>query len=140
MAQGRAPNTPSAHVREKRRRRRAEILHAALQAFRENGYHTTTLDDIAERLGVGKTALYHYFPDKESILYECHRESLGEIARMIEEAEACCERASEKLGYLIRACAGDDRDAGGRAAAVQPSGSASGTVRHGRGEEGCRAV
>jgi TetR/AcrR family transcriptional regulator len=102
MADGRAPNTPSPHIREKRRRRRAEILHAALQAFRENGYHTTTLDDIAERLGVRKTALYHYFPDKESILYECHRESLGEIARMIEEAEACCERASEKLAYLIR--------------------------------------
>jgi AcrR family transcriptional regulator len=102
MAHGRAPNTPSPHVREKRRRRRAEILHAALRAFRENGYHTTTLDDIAERLGVRKTALYHYFPDKESILYECHRESLGEIARMIEEAEGCCERASEKLAYLIR--------------------------------------
>jgi hypothetical protein len=40
MADGRAPNTPSPHVREKRRRRRAEILHAALRAFRENGYHT----------------------------------------------------------------------------------------------------
>ncbi len=102
MADGRAPNSPSLHIREKRRRRRAEILHAALQAFRENGYHTTTLDDIAERLGVRKTALYHYFADKESILYECHRESLGEIARMIEDAEGCCECASEKLAYLIR--------------------------------------
>jgi TetR/AcrR family transcriptional regulator len=102
MAHGRAPNTPSPYVREKRRRRRAEILHAALRAFRENGYHTTTLDDIAERLGVRKTALYHYFPDKESILYECHRESLGEIARMIEEAAASYERAGEKLAYLIR--------------------------------------
>ncbi|UCC73622.1 MAG: TetR family transcriptional regulator [Gemmatimonadota bacterium] len=102
MAHGRAPNAPSPRVREKRRRRRAEILHAALRAFRETGYHTTTLDDIAERLGVRKTALYHYFPDKESILYECHRESLGEIARMIEEAEACYECASDKLAYLIR--------------------------------------
>ena len=73
---------PSPHVREKRERRRAEILHAALIAFRENGYHTTTLDDIAERLNVRSTALYHYFPDKESILYECHRESLAEMARL----------------------------------------------------------
>ncbi|MEE9131926.1 MAG: TetR/AcrR family transcriptional regulator [Gemmatimonadota bacterium] len=89
-------------MREKRQRRREEILHAALQAFRENGYHTTTLEDIAERLGIGKTALYHYFPDKESILYECHRESLAEIERMVEEALACCDRASERLAYLIR--------------------------------------
>jgi len=102
MPDSRASNAASPHVLEKRRRRRAEILHAALIAFRENGYHTTTLDDIAERLGVRKTALYHYFPDKESILYECHRESLAEIERMIEEALACCDRASERLAYLIR--------------------------------------
>ncbi len=102
MPAGRTPASPSPHVREKRRRRRAEILHAALIAFRENGYHTTTLDDIAERLGVRKTALYHYFPDKESILYECHRESLAEIQRLMEEARACCETAREQLSYLIR--------------------------------------
>ena len=102
MPDGSGSNTASPHVLEKRRRRRAEILHAALIAFRENGYHTTTLDDIAERLGVRKTALYHYFPDKESILYECHRESLAEIERMTDEALNCCDRASERLAYLIR--------------------------------------
>ena len=102
MPDARAPSTSSPHVREKRRRRRAEILHAALRAFREKGYYATTLDDIAESLGVRKTALYHYFPDKESILYECHRESLGEIARMIEEARSCCETPGERLAYLIR--------------------------------------
>jgi AcrR family transcriptional regulator len=89
-------------VAEKWARRRAEILHAALIAFRENGYHTTTLDDIAERLGVRKTALYHYFPDKESILYECHRESLAEIERLMADARSCCDKASERLAYLIR--------------------------------------
>jgi AcrR family transcriptional regulator len=93
---------PSPHVREKRERRRAEILHAALIAFRENGYHSTTLDDIAERLNVRSTALYHYFPDKESILYECHRESLAEMARLIEASECCCTTSAERLSYLIR--------------------------------------
>lgn len=102
MPDSSSPTTSSPHVREKRARRRAEILHAALIAFRENGYHTTTLEDIAERLGVRKTALYHYFPDKESILYECHRESLAEIERLIEEARSCCGKASERLSYLIR--------------------------------------
>ncbi|UCF21299.1 MAG: TetR family transcriptional regulator [Gemmatimonadota bacterium] len=102
MPESRAASTSSAHVLEKRRRRRAEILHAALTAFRENGYHTTTLDDIAERLGVRKTALYHYFPDKESILYECHRESLAEIERMIEEAQGRYDTPGGRLAYLIR--------------------------------------
>ena len=75
MPEASAPLSP--RVRAKRRRRRAEILQAALLAFRERGYHATTLDDIANRLGLRKTALYHYFPDKEAILYACHLESLG---------------------------------------------------------------
>lgn len=94
-------STPSAHVRDKRRRRRDEILHAALQAFRRNGYHTTTLEDIAVHLGVRKTALYHYFPDKESILYECHRRSLAELDRLVREARRL-ESAADRLSFLIR--------------------------------------
>lgn len=90
------------HVRAKREQRRREILHAALAAFREHGYHETSLDDIASRLGIRKTALYHYFPDKDSILFECHRESLAELSRMIEESETCCEGPVMRLAYLIR--------------------------------------
>lgn len=96
-----APATSSPRIREKRRRRRAEILHSALRAFREKGYHATTLDDIAVRLGVHKTALYHYFPDKESILYACHRESLAEIVRLLEEARARYDRPGERLAFLV---------------------------------------
>jgi AcrR family transcriptional regulator len=96
-----ARSSLSPHVREKRRRRREEILHAALRAFRERGFHLTTLDDIAEHLGVRKTALYHYFPDKEAILWECHQESLAELDRIIKGTRAH-RTASEQLAYVIR--------------------------------------
>jgi AcrR family transcriptional regulator len=95
----RMPATP--HVREKRRRRRSEILHAALRAFRDHGFHGTTLDDIAQHLGVRKTALYHYFPDKQSILTECHKESLVELQRILAEARRLGS-PSEKLAHIIR--------------------------------------
>jgi len=91
----------SPHVRAKRQRRRTEILHAALRAFRERGYHATTLDDIAEQLGVRKTALYHYFPDKEAILYACHQESLAELERILTGARTL-ESAVERLAFVIR--------------------------------------
>jgi AcrR family transcriptional regulator len=94
-------STPSPHVRAKRRKRREEILHAALRAFRSKGYHATTLDDIADHLGVRKTALYHYFPDKETILYECHRESLAEIKRLMKEAQEL-DSAADRLAHVIR--------------------------------------
>lgn len=94
--------TASPHVREKRARRRSEILHAALETVREKGYHATTLEDIAERLGMRKTALYHYFEDKDSILFACHQESLHELDRMIAESAECCSCARDRLAYLIR--------------------------------------
>jgi AcrR family transcriptional regulator len=103
MANGGAQAVHSVRVREKRRRRRAEILHAALRAFRENGYHGTTLDDIAEYVGVRKTALYHYFPDKEAILFECHRESLAEVRRLVKDAHAQFGTATGRLSHIIRA-------------------------------------
>ncbi len=101
MPDERAATAGSPHVRKKRQRRRQDILHAALRAFREHGYHTTTLDDIAEHVGVRKTALYHYFPDKEAILYECHRESLAEIKQLMKEARKL-DTATERLAYIIR--------------------------------------
>ena len=97
-----ATATPSPHVRRKRERRRAEILHAALETVRKKGYHATTLDDIAEGLGIRKTALYHYFPDKDAILYACHRESLAELDRLVEDSAACCASNRERLAFLIR--------------------------------------
>ena len=101
MPTGAAQAKPSPHVQKKRRKRREEILHAALRAFRTKGYHATTLDDIADHLGVRKTALYHYFPDKETILYECHRESLSEIKRLLKEAQDL-DTATERLAHVIR--------------------------------------
>jgi TetR/AcrR family transcriptional regulator len=102
MAQGTAADpVPSPRVREKRDRRRREILRAALRAFRERGYHATTLDDIAEQLGVRKTALYHYFPDKQAILLACHEESLAELDRILQGARDL-DSAGEQLAYVIR--------------------------------------
>ena len=94
----RSNGTP--HVQEKRRRRRGEILGAALRTFREKGFHGTTLDDIAERLGVRKAALYHYFPDKQSILQECHQESLGELQRILREARKL-PTPTQRLAHII---------------------------------------
>ncbi|HEX9580009.1 MAG TPA: TetR/AcrR family transcriptional regulator [Gemmatimonadales bacterium] len=96
------PALASPRVRARRRRRRGEILAAALRAFRDQGYHATTLDDLAAQLDVRKAALYHYFPDKEAILYACHRESLLEVGRLIAEARTRYDSAAEQLAHVIR--------------------------------------
>ncbi|HSG47590.1 MAG TPA: hypothetical protein VLA43_07265, partial [Longimicrobiales bacterium] len=41
-------------------------------------------------------------PDKDAILYACHRESLAELDRLIEDSAACCTSNRERLAFLIR--------------------------------------
>jgi len=49
--------------------RRSQILRIATELFREKGYHGTSLEDIADRVGFTKPAIYYYFDSKEDLLF-----------------------------------------------------------------------
>jgi TetR/AcrR family transcriptional regulator, cholesterol catabolism regulator len=51
------------------RSKREEILLTATRYFGENGYEATKLADVAAAVGIGSTALYHYFESKLHCLY-----------------------------------------------------------------------
>ena len=59
--------------------RRAEILDAAIDRFGRNGYENTKWADIAEDVGIGPTALYHYFASKQHCLYVILGQALTEL-------------------------------------------------------------
>lgn len=44
------------------------ILDASLAAFQQNGYHGTTIRDIAARVGITMPSLYYHYGNKEGIL------------------------------------------------------------------------
>ncbi len=44
--------------------RRAQLLDVALEVFVEQGYHSASMDEIADRAGVSKPVLYQHFPGK----------------------------------------------------------------------------
>ncbi|MBI3949775.1 MAG: TetR/AcrR family transcriptional regulator [Acidobacteria bacterium] len=46
-----------------------EILSVAAQLFYEQGYHATTIQDVADRVGMLKGSLYYYIRSKEDLLY-----------------------------------------------------------------------
>jgi len=54
-------------VPEYKEKARDRIVEAAHEVFSEKGYHYATMDDIAERIGVSKAALYQYFESKEDL-------------------------------------------------------------------------
>lgn len=53
---------------ERGRRKRAEILDAALQLFGEVGYRSASLRDLAHRVGITHPGLLHHFPTKKDLL------------------------------------------------------------------------
>lgn len=55
-------------------RRRHQIIDRAAELFDRQGYHQTSVDDIAEAVGIRKPTLYHYFSGKEEILFMIHEE------------------------------------------------------------------
>lgn len=59
--------------------RRAELLDVAIQLFYQKGYAHTTLQDIADRMGFTKAAIYYYARNKEELLVEIY-ESIVEPA------------------------------------------------------------
>jgi AcrR family transcriptional regulator len=53
---------------ERVRRRRADILRAAVELFQEQGFHATTTHQVAERAGISVGLIYQYFGNKEDLL------------------------------------------------------------------------
>ncbi len=58
------------------RDRRAGIVAEAARLFDEQGYHNSSMEAIAERVGLAKPSLYHYFRAKHQILLAIHNEML----------------------------------------------------------------
>ena len=55
-------------LRERYDRRRQEVVLAAARVFAERGYEETSVQELAEELGLAAGALYHYFGSKEQLL------------------------------------------------------------------------
>ena len=67
---------------------RDRVLDAAQQLFTEHGVSGTTLQMIADRLGVNKSAVYYQFPSKDDIVVAVFRPVFEDIARVVNIAEA----------------------------------------------------
>ena len=76
---------------------RAEIVSSAKRLFQQYGYKKTTVSDIAKAMGKVKSAIYYYFPDKESLLRAVIDEEIGKLIRSINDAVEMASTPEEKL-------------------------------------------
>ena len=70
-------------VRADARENRARILAAARQAFAEDG--NTSMNQIAQRAGVGPGTLYRNYPSREALILEIYQEEVGRLIGSVAE-------------------------------------------------------
>lgn len=75
------------------------ILKTSACLFAENGYQATSLQTIADAVGIGKSALWYYFHNKELILFNIFREAGTAMVQGLEQIHESNGSALEKL-YL----------------------------------------
>lgn len=93
-----SPRT-KAQNQEKQEKTRQQILMAALEAFARRGYANTSVSYLAQKAGISKGLIYHYFASKEQVL-------LGIFDLLLETGEQIMAgwdglNSREKLRYTI---------------------------------------
>ncbi|MBL3703349.1 TetR family transcriptional regulator [Sulfitobacter sp. BDSS02] len=81
--------------------KRERTLAAATEVFYEKGYTNTTLDDVAERLGVTKPFIYKNFGSKHMLLAEICASGVKGALNEIEAAVALGKGPADTLSTFV---------------------------------------
>ncbi len=80
-----------------------KIFAEAVRIFRQKGYHATSMQNIADAVGLQKGSLYHYISSKEELLFKIFEKSTGALTKQLEEIIASNNSPTEKLRRAIQA-------------------------------------
>jgi AcrR family transcriptional regulator len=86
---------------EEQQRRRKEIFDASVYLFLDKGFNETSMREIAEAAGIGKSTLYDYFSSKDDILLSFVEEELQRLTEEMKEIANLNVAAMEKLRQMM---------------------------------------
>ncbi len=86
-----------------REQRDRQILDAAVAVFAERGYQATSMDAVAELVGVTKPVLYDHFGSKEGLLLGCVARARAELLEVTTTAAAGASSPEQMLRLGFRA-------------------------------------
>ncbi len=82
---------------------RLEILQVAEQLFARQGYHVTTMEEVAEECGWSKGTLYLYFKSKEDLFFSVLFEKLDQFSATLLADLKASDGVEGKIAALIDA-------------------------------------
>jgi len=81
----------------------SDILTASSDLFRRYGFKKTTMEDIARRIGKGKSSLYYYYSSKDEIFEAVVKQEMNEFCRQIQLSISEAFTAKQKLVAYCKA-------------------------------------
>lgn len=91
--------------------KRRAILDRSAELFAAYGYDRASMSRIAEACGVSKANLYHYYKDKEELLFDVIRFHLEELLEVVEATDRPDLPPAQRLKNLVGALLEAYRDA-----------------------------
>src|ERR1051325_366214 len=92
MARARAPTFEG---------QRAAILAGAASLFARQGYHATSMNDVASECGLSKATLYHYYRDKYALLLHIADSHVARLVELVQAPERNGSRDPEAALRLL---------------------------------------
>jgi AcrR family transcriptional regulator len=80
---------------------RDAMLAAAAQLFADRGYPAASIADLAAQFGVSKGLLYHYYRDKEHLLFDIADRYVDRLVQLVAEVEESAPAPEAALRQLI---------------------------------------
>jgi AcrR family transcriptional regulator len=96
-------NGTGAHASSQRGEDREEqILEAAAELFRRRGYSATSLQAVADRVGLHKSTLYHYFASKDELLFRIVQDVGAGVDRVADDVAGLDLDPVERIAAYLR--------------------------------------
>lgn len=79
-----------------------DILDGAKRLFSQHGLKKTTMEDIAQAAGKGKSTLYYYFPGKNEIFEAVVEDEMKNLIQKVRQAINTSTTAKQKMKAFLR--------------------------------------
>jgi AcrR family transcriptional regulator len=80
----------------------ATVLAASVEVFNARGFDGTSMEDLSQRLGIGKSAIYHHVESKDALLGLALDYALDGLEQAADEVRGLDASAMQRLETLLR--------------------------------------